>query len=293
MGIADRDYHRNPSNSQYGGMPRQPSRLAGCPVVKWLLISNIAIYFADMIFFNWRIANLGFFSVDTAIYGGQIWRFLTFQFLHDPNSGMHLLFNMVGLFFFGHFAERWWGSRKFLAFYLLSGVAGALFYTVLLLVPGLIPSDQSWHPMVGASAGLYAILVAVAVIAPNLKVLLYFVIPMSIRTMAIAALAIASYVALTNGDNAGGEAAHLGGAILGFILMKNPVLLAFINEKSTGGKTSRTIDAKVVRQNKVRPRIEINLNDSEIDRILDKVSREGLQSLTTAEKDVLKRLAGK
>ncbi len=146
--------------------------------------------------------------------------------------------------------------------------------------------------MVGASAGLYAILVAVAVIAPNLKVLLYFVIPMSIRTMAIAALAIAAYVALTNGDNAGGEAAHLGGAILGFILMKNPVLLAFVSEKPIGGKTSRTIDAKVVRQNKVRPRIEINLNDSEIDRILDKVSRDGIQSLTTEEKNVLRRTAG-
>jgi len=290
MGIADRDYHRMPSNSQYGGMPRQPSRLAGCPVVKWLLILNIAIFFLDMVIFKESLANWGYFSVENSIYGGQIWRILTFQFLHA--NGMHLFGNMLGLFFFGHFAEKWWGSGKFLVFYFTCGIAGALFYTLLFWIPGLLPSGMADDGMVGASAGIYGILIAVAVIAPNLKVLLYFVIPMSIRTMAIAALAIAAYVALTNGDNAGGEAAHLGGAILGFILMKNPVLLAFVSEKPIGGKTSRTIDAKVVRQNKVRPRIEINLNDSEIDRILDKVSRDGIQSLTTEEKNVLRRTAG-
>ena len=293
MGLADRNYQRVPSHQAYGGMPKQPSRFDGCPVVKWLLISCIAIYFVDMFAFKWLIAEWGYFSVDKAIYSGQIWRFLTFQFLHDPTMGFHLLFNMMALFFFGHYVERWWGSRKFLVFYLASGIAGALFYTVLLLMPGLIPSEGGQAPMVGASAGIYAILVAVAIVAPNLKVLLYFVIPMSIRTMAILALCIAAWMAFTNGDNAGGEAAHLGGAILGFMLMKNPRLLSFIKDGPAKGNKRSPIDAKIVHAKKIRPRIEINMADSEVDRILDKVSSEGLQSLTDAEKAVLKRMAGK
>lgn len=290
MGIADRDYHRTPPQYTSGGMPAQPSRIAGCPVVKWLLIVNITVYFIDMLFFKWFITNWGHFSVDTAVYGGQVWRFLTFQFLHDPHSLMHLLVNSVALFFFGHYVERWWGSRRFLVFYLASGMAGAFLYTILLIIPGLIPSSESWRPMVGASAGIYAILVAVAIIAPNLKVLLYFFIPMSIRTLAIVALCIATYVAFTNGNNAGGEAAHLGGAILGFVFMKFPFLLNFVGER--GKKGRRVVDAQVVHERKLRPKISISLEDSEIDRILDKVNREGLQSLTEEERDVLRRVAG-
>ena len=98
---------------------------------------------------------------------------------------------------------------------------------------------------------------------------------------------------LTNGNNAGGEAGHLGGAILGFILMKKPHLLSFVGKLGSGRKKRRrTIDAKVVREKKIRPRININLNDSEIDRILDKVTREGIQSLTPEEKDLLVRASG-
>ncbi|MCP5538077.1 MAG: rhomboid family intramembrane serine protease [Akkermansiaceae bacterium] len=304
MGLADRHYQRVPPHQAYGGVPRPPSRLSGCPVVKWLLISNIAIYLIEMLInsapvplpgfprdHDSLIWNWGYFSVDAAIYSGQVWRFLTFQFLHG--DGMHVLFNMIALFFFGPYVERWWGSRKFIVFYLASGVAGALLYTLLLVAPGMIPSDESWRQMIGASAGIYAILVAVAIIAPNLKVLLYFFIPMSIRTMAMIALGIAAYMALTNGHNAGGEAAHLGGAILGFILMKKPGWLSFVKDGPLRAKKRPTIDATIVREKKIRPRIEINLADSEVDRILDKVTNEGLQSLTEAEKDVLRRLAGK
>ncbi|WP_309488537.1 rhomboid family intramembrane serine protease [Oceaniferula flava] len=208
---------------------------------------------------------------------------------------MHLFGNMLGIFFFGHFAERWWGSAKFLIFYLASGVAGALLYVMLFYVgwfgtefiPGtMIPS--SYIPLVGASAGIFAVLVCVAFIAPNLRVLLFFVIPMSMRTFAIGALAFATLMILTNGNNAGGEAGHLGGAILGFILMKNPRILNFVDRWRSGRKSGRrVVDAKVVRERKIRPRVNINLGDSEIDRILDKVSREGIQSLTPEEKETL------
>ena len=240
----------------------------------------------------------GHFSVELGIHQFQVWRFLTFQFLHA--DGMHLLGNMIGIFFFGMFAERWWGSKKFVVFYLASGVAGAFLYVVLFysgwfggeFIPGTdIPS--SYIPLVGASAGIFAILVCTAVIAPNLRILLFFVIPMSMRVFAIGALVFATLVILTNGNNAGGEAGHLGGAILGFILMKNRHLLSFIDPSgSRGKKRRRTVDAKVVRDQKIRPRISVNIDDSEVDRILDKVSQEGIQSLTEEEKEILVRSSG-
>jgi membrane associated rhomboid family serine protease len=303
MGLADRDYHQMPMNQMRGqmpgNMPPQPSRLAGCPVVKWLLISNIAVFFLDM-FLGGKLLYWGHFSVGLGLEHYQLWRLLTFQFLHA--NGNHLLANMIGLFFFGHFVERWWGSQRFLVYYLATGVAGALLYMVLFYA-GWFGTDPiplggeellpaSYIPLVGASAGIFGVLVCVALIAPQLRVLLFFFIPMSMRTFAIGALVFSTYMILTNGNNAGGEAGHLGGAILGFILMKNPRLLSFVAEGPWGGKKRRTIDAKIVREKKIRPRIHINMDDTEVDRILDKVNQEGVQSLTEAEKNVLRRTAG-
>jgi len=199
---------------------------------------------------------------------------------------------MLGLFFFGHFAERWWGSRKFLFFYLATGVAGALFYVVLFYLGWFAKQGyDSSSSMVGASAGIFGILACIAVIAPNLRVLLFFIVPMSMRNFAVLALGISVIVILFNLNNAGGEAGHLGGAILGFILMKNPWLLSFISDDTMLSRRRRVVDATIVREKKLRPRININMDDSEVDRILDKVSREGLQSLTEQERDILKRVA--
>ena len=87
MGFADRPY----GGGQMAGGMRQPSRLAGCPVTKWLLISNIVIHFLDMLVLGWRLHSVGYFSVYLAVEEMQIWRFLTFQFLHDPEGLFHLL----------------------------------------------------------------------------------------------------------------------------------------------------------------------------------------------------------
>ncbi len=288
-------------------MVRPPSRLAGCPVTKWLLISNIAVYFLDILLFGGEGGNFGWlaawghFSVELGVNQFQIWRFLTFQFLHA--DGMHLLANMIGIFMFGTFAERWWGSKKFTAFYLISGVAGALLYMLLFyagwfgkesfVVDG-VEIKASYIPLVGASAGIFAIMVCTAFIAPKLRVLLFFVIPMSMRNLAIGAIIFAAFMILTKGNNAGGEAGHLGGAILGFILMKNPHWLSFLDGKSGIGKRRRRVqDAQVVREKKLRPRVNIDLSDTEIDRILDKVSSEGIQSLTDAEREALVNASGK
>lgn len=277
MGIADRDYHRQDSRKG-GGFFSQLT-----PVVRWLLIANLGIYFLDLFLGN-PLRNFGAFAIQSAVFDGRIWEFVTFQFLHG--SVGHVLFNCMGIFFFGPWLERWWGAKKFLIYYLLCGVAGAVFFTLLVLL-GLLPGDDLWTPLVGASAGIYGILIGVAVIAPNLRVALLFPpIELSMRQLAIALMVIsAGSIVLKFGGNEGGEAGHLGGAILGFILMRFPHLL--------GGQPGvEVIRPRVTSPPKLRPRSEIEAqHDSAVDAILDKISSQGFQSLTQQERDFLQQVS--
>ena len=229
----------------------------------------------------------------------QLWRFLSFQFLHA--NGHHLVGEHAWAVLFWSLCGALVGKSKVPFFLFGDGCGGRIVLYVAFLrgvfgsAPIPIGGGQtlpaSYIPMVGASAGIFGILACIAVIAPNLRVLLFFIVPMSMRNFAVLALGISVVVILFNLNNAGGEAGHLGGAILGFILMKNPWLLSFISDEAMLSRRRPVVDATIIREKKLRPRININMDDSEVDRILDKVSREGLQSLTEQERDVLKRVA--
>lgn len=253
------------------------------PVVRWLLMANVGIYFMD-VFIGHPMTRFGAFAIQSAVFEGRVWEFVTFQFLHG--SVGHVLFNSIALYFFGPWMERWWGSKKFLIFYLLCGVAGAAFFTLLMLL-GLLPGDLQ-SAMVGASAGINGILVGVAVVAPNLRVMLLFPpIELSMRQLAIGLMAISvGAILLSLGGNEGGEAGHLGGAILGYILVRYPKLLG-------GNPRAKSFHPKVFSnpaEAKLRPRTQLRMDeDSAVDGILDKVSREGFQSLTPAEREILRQ----
>lgn len=276
MGIYDRDYTQ--AGTRASSAPRLPV------VTKWLLITNIAVYFSDLLFFNGGVREFGAFAIQSALMEGRIWEFFTFQFLHGSLG--HLLFNMVALYFFAPFMERWWGARRFLIYYLLCGAAGAVCFSMLVFA-GLLP-DGFLAGLVGASAGIYGILAGVAVIAPHLRVKLLFPpIELSMRQFAIGILAIAvGSIILHLGGNEGGEAGHLGGALLGALLTYFPVLLG--KGKGLAGEFFPP-PPRPVPASKLRPRSSIDLErDSEVDRILDKISRQGFQSLTDRERDVLR-----
>jgi membrane associated rhomboid family serine protease len=235
MGLYDRDYmYDAPTRRSPVGVMRMWS------FTIWLIVINVAVFLLDHflaaggLHYELQLregvlqfpplAGLGHFSAQTALMKLQLWRFLTFQFVHGGIG--HLLFNMIALYFFGPLIESYLGSRRFLAFYLLSGIGGAVAY-VGLWGFGVLGGGP-WIPLVGASAGIFGILIAAARVAPHATVLIYGVIPMQLRTMAWVLLAIAVYMIFTGGRNAGGEAAHLGGAVVGFLLMQYPRALDVI-----------------------------------------------------------------
>jgi membrane associated rhomboid family serine protease len=261
MGIYDRDYYRQTPRGGFGSF-------SPWSVTTWLIGINVAVFILDgmigrrhltaheldllsdgqpsfdlvLQLMYGPVKRWGFFSTDTAVYHGQLWRFLTFQFLHA--SPMHLLGNMISLFLFGPIVEAHFLPRRYLAFYLLCGLAGAASYLILGAAHVLPEGPQT--PLVGASAGIFGLLVAAAMIAPHVEVYVYFGIPLTVRTLAIIGMAVAAYTVFAAGPyahNAGGEAAHLGGGVLGFLLMKNQHWLhPFAPRRRTVATTRRRVN---------------------------------------------------
>jgi membrane associated rhomboid family serine protease len=243
------------------------------------------------------LRSLLHFSTSTALLGDsgggtgfpQVWRFLGFQFLHANLP--HLIFNMMGLWFFGPVVERYLGGKRYGAFYLLCGICGAAMYLLLNFlgtqmgsvgasIPFLLPNDAA-TPLVGASAGVFGVIMAAAFLAPSAEVLVFMIIPMPLRNLAYTLVAVALLTLFFGGDNAGGEAAHLGGAIAGFWLIRKPHLLhALFDWLGTVDPTSRSRRVRSVRRRGVA--------NAEIDRILDKIQREGLHSLNDSERQTLR-----
>ncbi len=254
---------------------------------------------------NGPIWVYGYFSTATALLqldefwglrGFEFWRFISFQFLHANFT--HLLFNMIGLYFFGSLVEQYLGAKRYLAFYLLCGMAGAASYlllnftgwTVLQLTgkefPVLLMNDPG-TPLVGASAGVFGVVIASAFLVPNARVLLFFVIPMRLSTLAYGMVGIALFSVIFGRDNAGGEAAHIGGALAGFWLIRHhQVLHGFFDFLGRYDPTSRS--GAAYRAGKVRSAGGGTVADVEIDRILSKIHENGLQSLTSKEKKILR-----
>jgi membrane associated rhomboid family serine protease len=216
MGFADRPYARSTAST-----PTAVGAMRMWSVTTWLIVLNIAVYVVNVLT-DGLLGDWGYFSAATVIGDLQLWRFITFQFLHA--NVQHIVFNMISLYFFGPLIEGYLGPRKYLAFYLLCGIGGAVTYLVLWGV-GVLPGGAQ-TPMVGASAGIFGILIASARVAPDARVMLLFPpIPLRLRTFAIVMLAIALWVVFTSGRNAGGQAAHLGGAAVGALLIWRPGLL--------------------------------------------------------------------
>lgn len=228
------------------------------------------------------------------------WTIITYAFAHSLTDIFHILFNMLVFYWFGRLFIEYLGNDKLIALYVLGAITGGVVY---LMVYNLVPyfmERSDFLGMVGASAAVFAIVTGAAVLQPNYTFFLLFLGP--IRIKYIAAFYIIMSFLGSVGTNAGGNIAHLGGALIGFIYIKQ--LQVGVD---WGGWVTSTLDwikslfeprpkVKVTyRKNEPKQKTRTSsksmpgtkASQEEIDAILDKISERGYESLSADEKEKL------
>lgn len=291
MAIDSRSYYQDGGGGGFGGgVPGVRGNLP--PVTLWLLVINVLVFMVTSILtgstrgdalspYRW-----GDFSFTKAVEGFQVWRLLTYQFLHAGFG--HILFNMIGLWIFGGMIERYLGSKRYLAFYLLSGVMGALVYGLVGFLPA-IAQVTTGDGLVGASACILGCVAGAMVWFPKNPISLMFI-PLEFTILALGGVYIGLDVlsVLAGSSGAGSAVAHLGGAIMGFVLARNIGWLNFADRVnvSTSDVKQKFEEGKWARKQKQEQAVE-----EELDGLLQKVSDQGLGGLSDKEKKRLNQLS--
>jgi membrane associated rhomboid family serine protease len=246
------------------------------PAISQLVLINVIIFLLQRLT-PWVQALFALVPAEV-VTRGMVWQLVTYMFLHGGFT--HILFNMFGLVIFGSDLERWWGSRDFLKYYFISGIgAGIIQILAAYAFPGhRFPAYDI--PVIGASGAIFGVLVAYAMAFPNRQVLLWFVIPVSARTMVI----LFGLIELVTAFQQGGESpvahfAHLGGMLVGYLYLKHETLLWRLKRRLRG------VDPHLPRGSD--PGEDDAQRKEQIDRILDKISREGMGSLSKEERRIL------
>lgn len=297
MGIYDREYYRRSGPSYLGTVME-----AGA-VTKWLVIINVAVYILQLITVRGGggIDHYGFVTnflamkPDRVFFHFEIWRPLTGMFLHSPDNWFHLLFNMLLLWFFGRSIELLYGAREYLAFYLVSGVIGNLFWGVT-AVAQQIQHGGMYPWALGASGAVVAVLILCALHYPQRIVYLFFVIPVPLWLVAVLVVGGDLFYFLRGVNIGVAVAAHLGGAGFAFLYKQlnwrilsawQTVRRWFSRSRSPRLRVYTERDSSPVRTS-VRSIADEQL-EAKADAILEKISRLGPESLTDEERDVLQR----
>ena len=226
------------------------------PVIKNLLIINVLFYLATIGLsrsFNYDLVKLlGLHYPGTNDFG--VWQFVSYMFMHSPTNFMHILFNMFALWMFGNTLENVWGSKRFLNYYLITGIGAGLIQTLVayfriaaiqsgmgaeeiqivytegysVLAKGMNYQDEAMASLnailntsnVGASGAVFGILLAFGMMFPNSLIYVYFAIPVKAKyfVMIYGAFELFSGISNNAGDNVA-HFAHLGGMLFGFVLI--------------------------------------------------------------------------
>jgi len=178
------------------------------PVVKNLLIINVIVFLATMVLERAGHNNITVMLALNAIPTGRfrIWQLFTYMFMHGNFS--HLFFNMFALWMFGYILENYWGSRRFLFYYIVCGIGAGL---CNILVPG-------WGLTVGASGAVYGVLLAFGMMFPEERIYLYFLMPIKAKWFVIGYAAIELLEGIFVSDGIA-HFAHLGGMLFGLLLI--------------------------------------------------------------------------
>jgi membrane associated rhomboid family serine protease len=279
VGIYDRDYFRQERPGFSLSLPHS--------AVATIVLLNVGVYLAEMLFgydvVYWLSAH-----VSTLTRPWMWWQFVTYGFVHDPRSLMHIAFNMLTLWFLGPPVEQRLGKNEFLRFYLVALVAGSVVWTVANKVIGT-PTG----PLLGASGAVAATVILFALLYPHQTLLVMFVLPMPAWLVAILAVSIDMLGAMhidvmgTAGWHRGVEVAfsvHLVGAAMALLYHQQ------------GWNLGRLLSNFRWPHFRFRPPLRVHhpevdddpaAPDDEVDRILEKIHRDGEGSLTRHERRVL------
>jgi len=285
--LEDRDYMRQP---EFGGQSWRPLLRLRWSWTLTLIVAYAAVLLAEKFMANFfpkvPAENFIFRYLALSLQGIEsryVWQLVTYQFLHA--GWVHLLLNCWAIYIFGTELEYLLGGRRFLTLMFSSGILGG----AVQILTAMIWPQLFGGAVVGASACAFGLVAAFALIFPEreLMMLLFFVIPVRMRAKTLligsAVLAVMLLVfPLTNIANA----AHLGGMAMGWFyvkfILKNPALLGASEDESF---KQRPVMKEVFA--KVKPKDALEISESDVDAILDKISARGIQSLTARERAML------
>jgi rhomboid family protein len=254
------DLHRPLSNAGFRG------------AIRWIILISGGMLIAQQFAGEWLVFYLGLIP-SQVIRHYWLWQPFTYLFLHG--GLFHWLFNMLIFWMFGAELERRWGTVEFLKYFSITGLGAAA--CVLALSP------HSSVPTIGASGAVFGLIVAFAMLYPNAVMYLYFLIPMKVWQAAVLFAFIEFFAGLSGGGMGISRFAHLGGMLTGYFYLKF-------------WDTSR-IQIKGWFRSLRRTRPPVQLHEvtdelvTEVDHILDKVLKEGVESLTPEEKKIMDRYA--
>jgi membrane associated rhomboid family serine protease len=263
-------------------------------IVVFILISIVSIigYLMDNKELSMKAVNL--FSVPSSIKSllARPWTLITYMFTHKDI--MHILFNMLWLYWFGIIFLEYLDQRKLVAVYLLGGISGAIVYVVSFNIFPVFREVVIESVAIGASASVMAVVVAIAVYVPDYSVNLFLLGRIKIKYLALAIFILTSIMDFS--VNSGGKLAHIGGALFGFLYTFN-----LRRGRDFGKGLNKIIDflvtlfkpRKKIRVTYKKPTNDYEYNKTKVDhqerinKILEKISKGGYDSLTKEEKDLL------
>lgn len=249
-----------------------------------LFMSSLDVYFIPS---HWLAVPA---SVPALIF--KPWTLVTYMFYHE--DFFHILFNMLWLFWMGKIFQEYLGNRKLLSTYILGGISGGLLYIIAYNVFPLFSEVVGYSFALGASAGVLAITIATATLLPDYRINIMFIGPVALKYIAIVSVFLD--LISVSGSNAGGHIAHLGGALFGFIYVKQVKQgrdLAlwfnnFIDRLATIFKSRSKMKVSYKRAKGDDEYVSAKkVNQERTDEILDKISKSGYGSLTNEERDFL------
>lgn len=278
------------------------------PAVKFIILLTTGVYVLELLFprpvFDWLVLQPG------DIQRGRVWELLTYMLVHSPQP-FHVLMNMMTLYFFGGEVESAWGTKRFASFYALCGLGAGL--TALAFDPG--------HALLGASGAVFGVMVAFALLFPDAVIYFFGMIPMRapVLVMIFIGIELAMLVQPSSGVSSW---AHLGGAGVGYLYVRfswrvgnwwkrtsasrrastAPVPITSRRpsrpparpSRASGSPTKGTVSTLPTASGAKNPSLvaasaEELAIQQRADKILDKISRNGMESLSPEERELLHR----